>query len=98
MSDNSNAKKDAIDNSRPPQNGPQHSSAHYKGRNMHENTEIRREVKEISYLYRDKKEPRFVVIPAGIAFFHVTESSTGRVKGFRRRHQDACELARHLER
>ncbi|MEN4828636.1 MULTISPECIES: hypothetical protein [unclassified Pseudomonas] len=61
---------------------------------MHENTEIRREAKKISYL----SKPRFVVIPAGVEFFHVTESATGQVKGFRRRHHDACELARRLER
>ncbi len=41
---------------------------------------------------------RYVVIPAGINFFHITEWATGRVKGFRRRHNDACALARALER
>jgi len=60
---------------------------------MHENTEIRREATKISYL----SKPRYIVIPAGISFFHVTESATGRVKGFRRRYIDACELARNLE-
>ncbi|GHS83326.1 hypothetical protein OO306_14495 [Pseudomonas sp. DCB_AW] len=64
---------------------------------MHENTEIRREAKNISYIASTHATPRYVVIPAGIRFFHVTESATGRVKGFRCRHQDACELARHLE-
>lgn len=68
-----------------------------QGRNMHENTEIRREVKNISYHSGVCPRPRFIVIPAGIEFFHVTESATGRVKGFRRRHRDACELARSLE-
>lgn len=62
---------------------------------MHENTEIRREVKCISCL--SKNRPRFIVIPAGIDFFHVAERTTGRIKGFRRRHQDACDLARELE-
>lgn len=61
---------------------------------MHENSEIRRGAQRISCAAR----PRFIVIPAGIAFFHITDSDTGRVLGFRRRHQDACELARHLER
>lgn len=60
---------------------------------MHENTETRREAKRIY----SRLTPRYVVIPAGIEFFHVTESATGRVKGFRRRHHDACELARSLE-
>ncbi|MER2297895.1 MULTISPECIES: hypothetical protein [Pseudomonas] len=64
---------------------------------MHENTEIRREVKNISYRTCVCYRPRFVVIPAGIEFFHVTESATGRVKGFRRLHRDACALARSLE-
>ncbi|MBA6114784.1 hypothetical protein JET76_14475 [Pseudomonas putida] len=50
----------------------------------------------MSISYRSR--PRYVVIPAGIEFFHITESATGRVKGFRRRHHDACELARSLER
>lgn len=63
---------------------------------MHENTEIRREAKRISCLC--KRTSRFAVVPAGVEFFHVTERATGRVKGFRRRHQDACDLARHLER
>jgi hypothetical protein len=65
--------------------------------NMHENTEIRREVKNISYLACVNNRPRYVVRPAGIEFFHVTESATGRVKGFRRLHRDACALARSLE-
>lgn len=64
---------------------------------MHENTEIRREVKNISCLTVTSDKPRYVVIPAGIEFFHVTESATGRVKGFRRLHRDACALARSLE-
>jgi hypothetical protein len=64
---------------------------------MHENTEIRREVKNISYLPCVTSRPRYVVIPAGIEFFHITESATGRVKGFRRLHRDACALARSLE-
>lgn len=64
---------------------------------MHENTEIRREVKSISYLSCASSMPRYVVIPAGIEFFHITESATGRVKGFRRLHRDACALARSLE-
>ncbi|MCY1440308.1 hypothetical protein D3C76_210700 [compost metagenome] len=64
---------------------------------MHENTEIRREVKNISYSTIVNNHPRFIVIPAGIKFFHITDSATGRVKGFRCRHRDACELARSLE-
>jgi len=30
-------------------------------------------------------------------FFHIADSSTGRVMGFRQRHLDACALARNLE-
>ncbi|WP_085711423.1 MULTISPECIES: hypothetical protein [unclassified Pseudomonas] len=43
------------------------------------------------------REPRFQVIPAGIAFFHIREKSTGRVRGFREDHNAACALARSLE-
>ncbi|MHC6226443.1 hypothetical protein ACYU03_17015 [Pseudomonas sp. X10] len=69
---------------------------------MHENTEIRREAKNISYLNgrskgRDQNRPRYIVVPAGISFFHITDCATGQVKGFRRRHSDACALARTLE-
>ncbi len=69
---------------------------------MHENTEIRREVGNISYinsgLGSNVNRMRYIVIPAGINFFHITEHATGQVKGFRCRHIDACELARTLER
>ena len=70
---------------------------------MHENTEIRRELQNISYRAAAMDDPapiasRFIVIPAGIEFFHITESATGRVKGFRRGHASACALARRLER
>ncbi|MFJ2710295.1 MULTISPECIES: hypothetical protein [unclassified Pseudomonas] len=41
--------------------------------------------------------PRFRVVPAGTAFFHIKESSTGRVRGFREDHNEACALARSLE-
>lgn len=61
---------------------------------MHENTEIRREALRNS----SQPRPRFIVIPAGVAFFHITDAINGRVMGFRQRHQDATELARHLER
>ncbi|CAI8967807.1 MULTISPECIES: hypothetical protein [Pseudomonas] len=69
---------------------------------MHENTEFRREARGVSYTeyaagYNLNRPPRFVVVPAGIGFFHITEQATGRVKGFRREHTEACALARHLE-
>ncbi|CAM3608503.1 hypothetical protein D3C76_724780 [compost metagenome] len=68
---------------------------------MHENTEFRREPKGVSYIeyaaQSFNRPPRFVVIPAGIGFFHITEQATGRVRGFRREHTEACALARHLE-
>ncbi|MGL6245565.1 hypothetical protein [Pseudomonas sp.] len=41
--------------------------------------------------------PRFQVILAGNAFFHIKEISTGRVRGFRGSHNEACALARSLE-
>ena len=41
--------------------------------------------------------PRFQVILAGNAFFHIKEAATGRVRGFRGDHNEACALARSLE-
>ena len=41
--------------------------------------------------------PRFQVVPAGNAFYHIKEKSTGRVRGFREDHNEACALARSLE-
>lgn len=68
---------------------------------MHENTEIRREAANIS-CFNDSPgssviSTRYIVVPAGINFFHITDYATGQVKGFRCRHIDACELARALE-
>lgn len=67
---------------------------------MHENTEFRREANAYCGVEsrNPAKPPRFVVVPAGIEFFHITEYTTGRVKGFRRQHTEACALARDLER
>ncbi len=45
----------------------------------------------------DELCPRFQVVPAGNAFFHIKETSTGRVRGFREDHNEACALARSLE-
>jgi hypothetical protein len=41
--------------------------------------------------------PRFQVVLAGTAFFHIKETSTGHVRGFRADHNEACALARCLE-
>ncbi|MCP1418345.1 hypothetical protein J3D47_002588 [Pseudomonas laurylsulfativorans] len=41
--------------------------------------------------------PRFQVVMAGIAFFHIKDISTGYVRGFRANHNEACALARFLE-
>ncbi|WP_414912868.1 hypothetical protein [Pseudomonas sp. IT-P258] len=41
--------------------------------------------------------PRFQVVMAGIAFFHIKDISTGSVRGFRANHNEACALARLLE-
>lgn len=40
---------------------------------------------------------RMMVKPAGRDFFHVVDSRTGKVIGFRRSHNEACALARSLE-
>ena len=41
--------------------------------------------------------PRFQVVLAGNAFFHIKEAATGRVRGLRGDHNEACALARSLE-
>ena len=41
--------------------------------------------------------PRFQVVLAGNAFFHIKEISTGRVRDFRGCHNEACALAHSLE-
>ncbi|MFY0730807.1 hypothetical protein [Pseudomonas sp. NFX15] len=41
--------------------------------------------------------PRFRVVMAGHAFFHIKDISTGSVRGFRTNHNEACALARFLE-
>ncbi|MHC8332676.1 hypothetical protein [Pseudomonas sp. LB3P25] len=41
--------------------------------------------------------PRFQVVLAGHAFFHIKDISTGHVRGFRSSHNEACALARALE-
>ena len=40
---------------------------------------------------------RYQVILAGNGFFHITETATGRVRGFRMSHNEACALARTFE-
>jgi hypothetical protein len=37
------------------------------------------------------------VVPAGRNFFHIREVTSGRIKGFRSDHIQACELAKRLE-
>ncbi|MBI6909323.1 hypothetical protein [Pseudomonas palleroniana] len=39
----------------------------------------------------------YQVVPAGKNFFHILEVTSGRVKGFRSDHIQACELAKQLE-
>jgi len=46
---------------------------------------------------RAPSPPRFHVVLAGNAFFHIRETSTGHVRGFRGDHNQACALARALE-
>jgi hypothetical protein len=55
-------------------------------------------LRDASTLEQGTKVPYFRVVPAGNAFFHIKESSTGRVRGFREDHNEACALARSLER
>ncbi|WP_238350236.1 hypothetical protein [Pseudomonas sp. SWRI154] len=43
-------------------------------------------------------QPQYRVVLAGKCFFHIEETSTGRVRGFRADHNEACHLARSLER
>jgi hypothetical protein len=40
---------------------------------------------------------RMMVKPAGRDFFHVVDSRTGKVIGFRRDHNEACAFARRQE-
>jgi len=41
--------------------------------------------------------PLYQVKPAGRGFFHIVETTTGLVRGFRRSHNDACQRAAELE-
>ena len=49
------------------------------------------------YYPEELARPRFQVFLAGNAFFHIKEISTGRVRGFRSKHNEACALARSLD-
>lgn len=42
--------------------------------------------------------PRFYVVPKGRHLFHVIDRATGKAKGFRIEHLDACRLADSLAR
>ena len=44
-----------------------------------------------------KNAPRYRVIPVSGEFFHIVDTGTGKVKGFRREHNAACAFARKLE-
>lgn len=44
-----------------------------------------------------KSAPRYRVVPVSGEFFHIVDTGTGKVKGFRREHNDACAFARKLE-
>lgn len=39
----------------------------------------------------------YQVVPAGRNFFHIREVTSGRIKGFRSDHIQACKLANELE-
>jgi hypothetical protein len=49
------------------------------------------------YAAESARMPQFQVVLAGSAFFHIKETATGRVRGFRASHNAACALARVLE-
>ncbi|HCL3371010.1 hypothetical protein [Pseudomonas aeruginosa] len=40
----------------------------------------------------------YQVVPQGRGFFHIIETATGAVRGFRRNHNEACAYAEHLKR
>ncbi|HBO5186977.1 TPA: hypothetical protein NQO38_000172 [Pseudomonas aeruginosa] len=40
----------------------------------------------------------YQVVPQGRGFFHIVETATGAVRGFRRNHNEACAYAEHLKR
>ncbi|MFP7898720.1 hypothetical protein [Pseudomonas aeruginosa] len=40
----------------------------------------------------------FRVVPQGRGFFHIVETATGAVRGFRRNHNEACSYAEQLKR
>ena len=44
-----------------------------------------------------KNAPRYRVVPESGEFFHIVDTGTGKLKGFRREHNAACALARKLE-
>jgi hypothetical protein len=50
-----------------------------------------------AYAPESPRMPHFQVVLAGSAFFHIKETATGRVRGFRASHNEACALARSLE-
>lgn len=54
-------------------------------------------IRQTDVLPAEPAMPRFQVVLAGNAFFHIKEISTGHVRGFRSNHNDACALARRLE-
>ncbi|EMN9200030.1 hypothetical protein R0M21_005607 [Pseudomonas aeruginosa] len=43
-------------------------------------------------------EEPYQVVPRGCGFFHIIETATGAVRGFRRSHNEACAYAEHLKR
>jgi hypothetical protein len=47
---------------------------------------------------RPVQPPRFKVEPTGMHMFHVIDRITGKVKGWRREHLEACRLADSLAR
>ncbi|UOK36347.1 hypothetical protein MJP36_17725 [Pseudomonas palleroniana] len=79
---------------------------------MHQSTQSRRDIVDglrqrsriaTADFYRliGRPEPatpfRMAVKPAGRGFFHVVDTQTDKVMGFRRDHNEACALARRLE-
>ena len=68
------------------------SNRHYSPQTVHDGT-----CRAIGELFPAPLQLRYQVILAGNGFFHITETATGRVRGFRMSHNEACALARTFE-
>jgi hypothetical protein len=72
--------------------GPTTSNRHYSPQTAHGGT-----CRAMDGLLPASPQLRYQVILAGNGFFHIKETATGRVRGFRMNHNEACALARTFE-